>query len=138
MAIIADQSRSAPWVSQTFASLDTFTRQCVATALWSSTTDAGEPLDADHDASDIDADTLAVMVRDCESFQDRSGAMIVSDPSLAGHDFWLSRNGHGAGFFDGGWSNVPGHGAIGDTLQAMAKSFGEFDLYVGDDGRIHH
>ena len=44
--------------------------------------------------------------------------------------FWLNRNGHGAGFWDGDW---PKHGA---ELDKAAHSYGEFDLYVGDDGEI--
>jgi hypothetical protein len=49
----------------------------------------------------------------------------------AGHDFWLTRNRHGAGFWD------RGHGAEGADLTQHAKSFGDCDLYVGDDGGIY-
>ena len=48
---------------------------------------------------------------------------------VAGHDFWLSRNGHGAGFFDGDWPEN------GDKLQAAAEKYGQVDLQV-DDGVI--
>jgi hypothetical protein len=55
----------------------------------------------------------------------------LSDSGLsdkrAGHYFWLSRNGHGSGFFD---ENL-------DALQDAAKAYSEFDLYVGDDGVIY-
>jgi hypothetical protein len=45
-----------------------------------------------------------------------------------GHNFWLSRNGHGAGFFDDD----------NDKLQEIAKSFGEVYCYCGDeDGKIY-
>ena len=49
----------------------------------------------------------------------------------AGHDFWLTRNRHGAGFWNGDWFNVSG------SLTQLAQTFGEADLYVGDDGRIY-
>lgn len=49
----------------------------------------------------------------------------------AAHDFWLTRNRHGAGFWDRGL------GAAGDELSALCKPYGTCDLYIGDDGRIH-
>lgn len=52
-------------------------------------------------------------------------------PEQAGHDFWLTRNGHGAGFW------VRNLGEAGDALTAIAHSFGESTPYVGDDGRIY-
>lgn len=39
---------------------------------------------------------------------------------------------HGAGFWD------KGLGEVGDLLTRDAESFGGADLYVGDDGKIHH
>lgn len=48
-----------------------------------------------------------------------------------GHDFWLSRNGHGAGFLD------RGYGDAGKRLQKAAKTYGELSAYVGDDGKIY-
>lgn len=47
------------------------------------------------------------------------------------HDFWLTRCGHGCGFWDGDY------GHIGDRLTEAAKKFGNVDLYVGDDGKIY-
>lgn len=47
------------------------------------------------------------------------------------HDFWLTRCGHGCGFWDGDY------GELGDRLTTAAKAFGEVDLYVGDDGLIY-
>jgi hypothetical protein len=52
------------------------------------------------------------------------------DAEKAGHDFWLTRNGHGAGFWD---RNL---GGIGDKL-TKACEYDECNLYVGDDGKIH-
>jgi hypothetical protein len=48
-----------------------------------------------------------------------------------GHDLWLTRNGHGAGFWDRGL------GDVGDKLTAIAKRMGSKSLYVGDDGKIY-
>jgi hypothetical protein len=48
-----------------------------------------------------------------------------------GHDFWLTRNGHGVGFWDRGL------GALGDKLSKAAKSMGSRDTGLGDDGLIY-
>ena len=50
----------------------------------------------------------------------------------AGADFWFTRCGHGAGFWDGDWQEPHAAG-----LDALSKQFGNVDLYVGDDGKIY-
>lgn len=45
-----------------------------------------------------------------------------------GHDFALTRNGHGAGYWD------RGIGALGDKLTEWANSFGESHVNVTEDG----
>ena len=49
-----------------------------------------------------------------------------------GHDFWLTRNGHGAGFWDRG---LPGD--LGDILTSIAQKFGELNIEIGDDNRLY-
>lgn len=132
--------------------LDEFTRAYAECAIWSSTDDDGEPLDRDYDLRSIAEDTLTTMMEDCRDFQASFGDYILEDLSRAGHDFWLTRNGHGAGFWDGDWDGpypnasesptwttkyVPRYATVGDFLTAMSKPYGEFNLYVGDDGLIH-
>jgi hypothetical protein len=125
--------------------LDPFTRAYVEAALWSSTDESdeqgGDPLDKNYGIEDIDPKTMAAMVRDCADFQKRFDHLIEDDDSpairrwgrweLAGHEFWLTRNGHGAGFGDG---NFPKHD---DELSDIAETYGYFELYVGDDGVIY-
>jgi len=53
------------------------------------------------------------------------------DPGQLGHDLWLTRNHHGAGFWDRGL------GKLGDDLTLLAHSLGESELYVGDDDKLH-
>lgn len=48
-----------------------------------------------------------------------------------GHDLWLTRNGHGTGFWD------RGAGETGERLTEMAHPMGESSLYLGDDGMIY-
>jgi hypothetical protein len=101
-------------------------------ALWSSTDDDGTPLDrTDYPLAD---ETKLKMWEDCDAFLAYCEEAGIphdewSDEQL-GHDFWLSRNGHGAGFWDRGL-------AQGAALHAAAKTFGSCDLYVGDDGQIY-
>lgn len=55
------------------------------------------------------AEALKTAKEVCEEFQNGNAAALAiyyeesgRGESSAGHDFWLSRNGHGAGFFDRG------------------------------------
>lgn len=123
--------------------LDTFTRQYIETALWSSTDEEGKPLD-DYGTHFLDPDTRDRMIADCADFQASFGEYFIGKEGEAGHDFWLTRNGHGAGFWDGDWkepmpegNGLTNHHTVGDYLTAMSKPYGSFDLYVGDDGKIY-
>jgi hypothetical protein len=60
----------------------------------------------------------------------------MSDES-AGHNFWLTRNGHGTGFWDEDLDSDAGGKKLGDALTALCKKFGEVWTYVGDDKLIH-
>lgn len=106
-------------------------------ALWSSTNVVdGKDVDLDqYKIVDIDPDTREKMRKDCEAFMDANAEDLASlDPEQAGHDFWLTRNGHGAGFWDRGLEEV------GDRLAAACgwqTAFPEMNLYIGDDGKIH-
>ena len=116
--------------------MDTFTRSYVEAALWSSTDDAdgrgGEPLDANYSPPDIAPDTLVKIVDDCLAFQRDNAAHIGGDFGRAGHDFWLTRNHHGAGFWDGDWPDD-----AGERLTDASHAVGEYGLHVGDDGLVH-
>ena len=129
-------------------SLKTFTAAYIETALWSSVDESsdqgGAPLDKNYDPDDIAPDTRKRMEKDCREFyaewEDAWTESAWSDWQ-AGHDFWLSRNGHGAGFFDRYFRKGSTLGTLGprtrDALQKAAKAYGSFDLYVGDDGKVH-
>ena len=99
-------------------------------ALWASTTWEGEPLDRDYCAEDLSESALVAIERECRDFFTANESMIEDNEANAGHDFFLTRNGHGAGFWDGDW------GDYGDVLTENSEAYGSFDLYVGDDNRI--
>ncbi len=116
---------------------DVFVRSYLETALWSSTMmpEDSETSDlsyerANFDPSDCSLETVIGALRDCREFQkDKGDVLARSDYPIDrdAHDFWLSRNGHGAGFFDRGTDD-------GDTLQDAARAYGEVNLYhVGDN-----
>lgn len=118
--------------------LDRFTEAYIECALWSSTDNSddqgGAPLDDNYGLDDIAEETLLQAKEDCEAFQrDNWDDIERSRESLeqAGHDFWLTRNGHGAGFWDRGL------GDVGERLTKASKVYGSVDLYIGDDGKIY-
>lgn len=113
----------------------------VTCALWASLDDDGESLDSYLDATDISEAARATMRAECADFveylhnadDDRLAEYLLHlTESDLGHDFWLTRNGHGAGFWDRGL------GVLGQVLTKDAKTFGEAYLYVGDDDQVHH
>lgn len=133
--------------------MDKFTQAYIECALWASTVDdprypagqdnpGGEPMDNHYSADDLAPQTIGRMMSDCAEFQERAGSLmaessLATHPAFpaeerAGHDFWLTRNGHGAGFWDGDWREP-----AATELTKLAHSFGECDLYVGDDGLIY-
>lgn len=72
---------------------------------------------------------------DCAQFQRDHAADLEAytaetgrDLGSAGHDLYLSRNGHGAGFFD------RGNGAALDRLQDAARGYGEMDCCLSRSG----
>lgn len=129
-----------------------FFRSYVGTALWSSNDESdesgGEPLDSNYDIDDIDESCLETLAKDCAQFyeshcadihcdgapmaNDMDGSIAAREAAMAGHDFWLTQNGHGAGFWDGDWPE-----AVGERLTEASQGFRARDLYVGDDGKIH-
>lgn len=128
--------------------LDSFTRQYLETMLWSTTDEStpagGEPLDRNYSVDDIAPAALAAAIADCERFQaENAGALEAAGDWLgdeggrdgdatttAAHLFWLNRNGHGRGFWEGDSEAC-------ESLAAACEAFGELYPVVGDDGLIY-
>lgn len=125
--------------------LEEFVAAYIEAALWSSIDNNG---DGESDASlsdsyyteDIHPETMVRIRADCERFLRENeidlaaadyGSDRYTDSELAGHDFWLTRNGHGAGFWDRDM------GDVGDRLTKASHAFGHVDLYSGDDGLLY-
>jgi hypothetical protein len=115
----------------------------LATALWAetdnSTESGGEPLDKNYTIADFAPEAVAKAVADCAAFEEKAGPLLEGIerqgqdvPDVIGFHFWLTRNGHGAGFWDGDYPKE-----IGEALTKLSHEFGETDAYVGDDGKLH-
>jgi hypothetical protein len=111
-------------------------QQYMETALWSSTDmDTEEPLDRNYGTSDIAEKTKEGMLKDCSDFYDANHKILDEQwpPDAAGHEFWLNRNGHGAGF----WDSKHGDDKSRRKLADAARVYGAVYLYPGDDGLIY-
>lgn len=108
----------------------------VECALWSSTdtNENGDHINLDSVDAEIAPETLVTMREELTAFvPDEETAALLDglEPEQIGHDFWLTRNHHGAGFWDRGL------GARGDELTKACQPYGTADLYIGDDGLIY-
>ena len=114
-----------------------FIQGYIECALWTS-----EETLADSSVSDFAESTVDAIRKDCEEFQRNAAAEIAQALELGlwtengmGHDFWLTRNGHGAGFWDRHSEGIGDE--LGDKLTELSKTFKSVDLYSGDDGKIY-
>ena len=118
--------------------MQTLTEAYIEAMLWAELDEDGDPLDDNCDPSDIDPDSRQSIERDCARFQAEAAPILdtlSATDAQVGHDFLLTRNRHGAGFWDspekyGGQENA-------DKLTEIAHTFGESNLYVGDDGVLY-
>jgi len=92
--------------------LDKFTTAYCVAMLWSSqdwskvdnvTIHNPEPMDANYSILDIEKRTLKLIIKDCATFQSANSEDLGECGATleqAGHDYWLTRNRHGVGFWD--------------------------------------
>lgn len=107
----------------------------IAAMQWASVDDDCEPLEA-YELSALAKENAAAA---CDAFLAVHGAdldlVIGSNPeysySSAGHDLFLTREGHGAGF----WDRNLGH--YGDVFTKYSEGLGSCNPYVGDDQLIY-
>ena len=117
----------------------------VSTEEWNATEDHAEgSIPGDVGFADLAPESLAAIIADCAKFQADNAADLALaydghfhrngaayDESSAGHDYLLTRNGHGAGFWDRDL------GEIGDRLTAACRRVRGVDVYLGDDGKVY-
>lgn len=121
------------------SNLDEFVMAYLECALFAETDNAddsgGEPLDRNFGIEDFSDEARVEAMDECKDFMELVRENVRDVPedyevSQAGHDFWLTRNGHGAGYWDRGL------GDVGDALTKWAKSMGTRNVIVGDDGKL--
>lgn len=92
-------------------------------ALWTAELDS-------RNISEVSLPSRQKAEADIDRFVEKAGALLDGmDETQIGHDFWLTRNGHGAGFWDRGL------GKIGDELTKICKEFREMNVF-GDEPEI--
>ena len=102
----------------------TFEEAYIDCAAW---VNEGRSLDAetDEEAEWWDScleDAVDAISSDCLAFcKAQWDDLKALDPEQSGHDFYLTRNGHGTGFWD------RGYGGVGDRLTEASKLCGESD-----------
>ncbi len=124
-----------------FYTLDEFTQGYVH-AIFFTECHSDSPELQDATFADLAPETLAAIVEDCAAFQAARADLLARasqlgeaqacyDNERAGTDYWFTRNGHGAGFWDRGL------GEVGAELTKAAKADGSRDIYRGDDGKVY-
>lgn len=132
---------SAPSVFSTFGPIgwregEKVLEHYLACALWAETDENGEPLDDNYNSDDVSAKAMAASLEFIREFVCEVGArdirkyLEVQTLAQLGHDLWLTRNGHGAGFWDRGL------GELGERLTAVCR-YRDAYIYVGDDGLLY-
>lgn len=103
---------------------DEFTAAYIECALWSTDNPNDKSEDPEKCDERFDIESMpgllrGRMVEDCAVFQHDNEALLAElDDMQSGHDFWLTREGHGAGFWDRGL------GELGDKLTKAAETWG--------------
>lgn len=117
----------------------------ITALLWSETLDGGTP--ADESGLSLDKESVQLIEKQCLAFIEQNADMLSEYATyivpnewdvweLAGHDFALTRNYHGAGFWardykDNKWSKDVSY--IGDMLTEASHEWGVMFVYVSDD-----
>lgn len=120
--------------------VDIFIWSYISAMLWTShgTLPDGQEVES-LEEFDLSDSARAVVESDCRAFLTAhyDKVMHAFDVSLgytiesAGHDFWLTRAGHGTGFWDRGL------GVVGQELSDAARSFGSACVYIVENGLVY-
>jgi len=134
--------------------IDTITKHYLIALLWTMPGDDDNENPGDNiDLADLPAETVNKAKADATSFVALCGSLFDqamecfddgygqhpdagSAAAAFGHDFALTRNHHGVGFWDRESEGLPQF--LGDALTRVCqKHFSEADLYIGDDGKVN-
>ena len=111
--------------------IDIMTQAYIEAAIWSSTMDNEEPFDSQYSIDNICPQSYVRCMKACVDFCELARGLLAKwTPDQAGHDLWLSRNGHGTGFFDRTHIDTK---EICQALQQLTNRLGERYCYTLDD-----
>lgn len=141
-----DYEHEGDKIMQMYRQTDSFTKAYVE-AMFFTEAHADNPELEHANIQDLALETMNKIIDDCKKFQEKCNEADINiysedilnhstgeyaSEEMAGHDFWLTRNGNGAGFWDGRWKEP-----YADKLDKISKAFGEINVYLGDDGLIY-
>lgn len=100
--------------------------------------DGEEIVEDDLSGYSLSPEAMDIVKKDCADFLENNMknlyCALYEAPGYnygsAGHDFWLTRQGHGAGFWDRGL------GSWGDVLSKSARSFGERHVFIDENNEL--
>lgn len=119
-----------------FSDLDAFTQGYIEALFF---TNASNPDDGELEGKafvDLAPESLLDILKDCRGFVEAYAGWwhtYEATDEQAGRDFWFTRNGHGCGFWD---RDQALYGRFAEALTEAANSWGEVDVYLGDDGQV--
>jgi len=120
--------------------LEKMTSAYLECAIWTHLDEDGNSIDHVYDIEDFEPASYDLAEHECADFIELSEFVLqdtdqtVQDelcPFDLGRNFWLSRNGHGTGFFDG-----PYNADTRYKLQLAAKSCGESFILETDNEEL--
>jgi hypothetical protein len=107
-------------------------------ALWASSfynddTKVDVEFDTIYDITDFTDEFIKSAILDVHNFVNDCGNMLDAwDDTQIGHDFWLTRCGHGAGFWD---RDLP-YGNEISKLVGHGTKYPNIDLFITDDNKV--
>ena len=137
----------------TKAQMETITKHYLIAMLWTMPGDdacenPGDSIalcDLPQETIQQATDDVAAFVASCGVLFDQAMACFAdgygqhpdagSAEAAFGYDFALTRNGHGAGFWDRESEGLPR--VLGEALTRVCDGFPECNLYIGDDGKAY-
>jgi hypothetical protein len=95
--------------------------------------DVGDDAAKSFTIDDFSEETRIKAKEEIEQFMEKAGQYLTNvTDEMIGHDFWLTRNHHGAGFWD-----RTGLEENGDTITKICQGFRELHVIVGDDDKLY-
>lgn len=119
-------------------SYSTFLSAYVECLVWQASEDDISAMHHGADLLDFDPASRVDIQTDCQAFYDANRELWADGwtDEQAGHDFALTRNGHGAGFWDRYWGADDPRAVAGDVLADAARVYGESSPMLADDGSL--